>query len=283
MRQTGHVLHREVPIERLGEFVTERGNPRNRKHVTSAEIEVPAPFLRRGVRFIDTPGITSIHEHNTATTLAFLPQVDAALFVTGADGPLSEYERAFLDAVRARVRKFFFVLNKIDQIPPPERDEAIGFARRVLADHLGTEDVRIFPILSWTVLQARLNGDTAPLSASSLLAFDETLAGFLTEEHSQMLLIALHDRALKLLGKIRFMAALRTRKQATDTDPALVEELGRQLDRLEAERRQVTDRLRERIRTAATGAGRDRSHRGACRSAGATATRRRAAATRRGE
>ncbi len=49
-----------APISQLAEYVTERGNPGNRnKKVTTANVEVPLPFLRRGLEFVDTPGVGS--------------------------------------------------------------------------------------------------------------------------------------------------------------------------------------------------------------------------------
>jgi hypothetical protein len=66
IKHQGAVLPEAVPPSRLAELITERGNPRNEKRILSAEIEVPAPFLRRGLRFIDTPGIGSIHDHEAA-------------------------------------------------------------------------------------------------------------------------------------------------------------------------------------------------------------------------
>jgi hypothetical protein len=47
---------------------------------------------------VDTPGIGSVFEGNTRVTQEFLPQIDAVLFVFGADPPLSGDE---LDELRA--------------------------------------------------------------------------------------------------------------------------------------------------------------------------------------
>ena len=47
----------EFPVQRLAEFVTEKENPGNCKRVKTAIVELPLPFLRRGVEFVDTPGI----------------------------------------------------------------------------------------------------------------------------------------------------------------------------------------------------------------------------------
>ncbi len=64
----------KVPISKIAEYVTEKGNPGNAKEVASASLELPVQFLRRGLEFVDTPGIGSAIEANTATTYDFLPQ-----------------------------------------------------------------------------------------------------------------------------------------------------------------------------------------------------------------
>lgn len=66
IQQAGRAFNQQIAIDALPAFITERGNPGNRKRVLSSDLEVPAPFLRRGLRFVDTPGIGSSHEHNTA-------------------------------------------------------------------------------------------------------------------------------------------------------------------------------------------------------------------------
>ena len=67
-------LTQELPLADLSDYVTERGNPGNEKGVLTAQVEVPVSFLRRGLHFIDTPGVGLASAANTATTYAFLPE-----------------------------------------------------------------------------------------------------------------------------------------------------------------------------------------------------------------
>ena len=75
----------EAPLAKLSDYVTERGNPGNRRRIARAVIEMPSPFLRRGLEFVDTPGVGSAIEANTAITQHFLPQCDAVIFITSVD------------------------------------------------------------------------------------------------------------------------------------------------------------------------------------------------------
>jgi predicted GTPase len=94
-------------LGQLAGFVTERGNPGNEKGLIEARVELPERFLRRGLHFIDTPGIGSARQENTATTYEFLPEADAVIFVTSVEAPLSAAEEDFLHEIRAQVRRLF--------------------------------------------------------------------------------------------------------------------------------------------------------------------------------
>ncbi len=77
-----------IPLESVDKYVSEEKNPENAKHVAALEIFVPSPLLATGMCFVDTPGLGSVFTGNTAATQAFMPHIDAALVVIGADPPL---------------------------------------------------------------------------------------------------------------------------------------------------------------------------------------------------
>ena len=78
-----------IPVKTVDEYVSEEKNPENEKHVAALEIFVPSPLLSTGMCFVDTPGLGSVFTGNTAATQAFIPHIDAALVVIGADPPLA--------------------------------------------------------------------------------------------------------------------------------------------------------------------------------------------------
>ena len=80
---------REIAIADLEEYVTEERNPENKKAVDGAEVFVPSSLLSSGMCFVDTPGLGSTFLGNTAATQAFIPHIDAALVVVGADPPIA--------------------------------------------------------------------------------------------------------------------------------------------------------------------------------------------------
>ena len=47
---------KNVCIEELADFITEKGNPKNMRGVRCAHIEYSSPFLEKGMLLVDTPG-----------------------------------------------------------------------------------------------------------------------------------------------------------------------------------------------------------------------------------
>ena len=94
----------EIPVTNVEEYVSEEKNPENVKHVAALEIFVPSPLLATGMCFVDTPGLGSVFTGNTAATQAFIPHIDAALVVIGADPPLAGEELVLIEAVSQHVQ-----------------------------------------------------------------------------------------------------------------------------------------------------------------------------------
>jgi GTP-binding protein EngB required for normal cell division len=127
---------RDVGLSGLKEYVTEELNPENRKAVDGAEVFVPSSLLSSGMCFVDTPGLGSVFTGNTATTQAFIPHIDAALVVVGADPPIAGEELVLVEAVGKQVQDLILVINKADRTTDPERAAAVQFTREVLEKRL---------------------------------------------------------------------------------------------------------------------------------------------------
>ena len=194
----GALYPEEAPISSLAEYVTEKGNSGNAKKVACASLELPVQFLRRGLEFVDTPGIGSAIEANTATTYGFLPRSDAVIFVTAVDTPLTRAETDFLQSIREYVRKVFFVVNKIDLAADRERREILNFISERLKRQTGAEEVRIFPISSALALESKLAGKEEGFEQSGVKALQEALSEFLSNEKSNVLLVSVLDKVLRV-------------------------------------------------------------------------------------
>jgi|HubBroStandDraft_1064217.scaffolds.fasta_scaffold50894_1 hypothetical protein len=126
----------DIPIKAVDEYVSEEKNAENAKHVAALEIFVPCPLLATGMCFVDTPGLGSVFTGNAAATKAFIPHIDAALVVIGADPPISGEELVLVEGVARHVQDFIIVVNKSDRTTDEERSAAIAFARGQLDKRL---------------------------------------------------------------------------------------------------------------------------------------------------
>ncbi len=81
----------------------------------------PVEVLRT-VNIVDTPGTNAIMREHETLTADFIPRSDLVLFLTSADRPFTESERAFLNLIRSRGKKIILIVNKIDIL---QDDEAV--------------------------------------------------------------------------------------------------------------------------------------------------------------
>jgi small GTP-binding protein len=113
----------------------------------------PAELLRE-INIVDTPGTNAIIRRHEELTRDFVPRSDLVLFVTSADRPFTESERAFLEQIRQWGKKIVFIVNKTDILTPQERDQVVNYVRENATTLLG-EPPRIFGVSARTASDAR--------------------------------------------------------------------------------------------------------------------------------
>jgi hypothetical protein len=170
---------RDIGPGEVGAYVTEAENPENRKGVEAVEVFLPSPLLASGLCLVDTPGLGSVFTGSTRVTRDFVPHIDAALVVLGADPPLSGEELVLVEEVARHTEALLFVLNKADRLAAADRHEARRFAEEVLGRRLrrpvgpffevsATERLASGPTRDWARLEAAL-GDLAQQSGRQLV------------------------------------------------------------------------------------------------------------------
>ena len=200
LRIAGSNLTSEIKISELADFVTERRNPGNRNRIEMAEVQVPVDILQRGFFFVDTPGLGSAVRENTATTLNFLPNADAIVFVTSCDAPLTAGELGYLRQCRSTVRQLFLVVNKTDLVSAAERENVLEFVKAKAREELDEADVRVYAVSARDALAARTSGNAAALAESGIGQVEEDLIRYLTSQRHSDFLLQACDRASELLG-----------------------------------------------------------------------------------
>jgi len=149
-------------------FLVRYGDEASRSvtHDDVAVVHLPVDWLRE-VNLVDTPGTNAVIRSHEQITEHFVPRSDLVLFVTSADRPFSESERAFLERIRRWGKKIVIVVNKMEMIESEkERGQVLVFVAENARQLVGG-DTRIFPVSARLALEAkqqeRNNG--APLAA----------------------------------------------------------------------------------------------------------------------
>jgi small GTP-binding protein len=161
-----------------------RYGPAPGEHLAEAfltERTYPAELLRE-LNIVDTPGTNAIVRRHEELTRDYVPRADLVLFVTSADRPFTESERAFLEQVRQWGKKILFVINKIDILDrAAERDEVAAYVGAHAAELLG-EEPRVFSVSARQALEARTGGAAELWERSGFEAVEEYLLRTLDQD-----------------------------------------------------------------------------------------------------
>jgi GTP-binding protein EngB required for normal cell division len=193
------------PLAALGDLVTERGNPGNRRDLASVTVVADAPVLARGVELVDTPGTGSVYAHNTAEAEAALGTMDAAVFVLTADPPVSASECELMAQVAELSVTMFVVFNKADYLAgygsrgDDDLAEALEFTARVAAQAAG-RPIRLYPMSARAALTA--GGDPG------FAVFAEDFTDYLARGRAADLTASVAAHARRLAVSLRDESAL---------------------------------------------------------------------------
>ena len=127
---------KEIKKEELEDYCSEQKNQGNHKKVETVKLWIPDHPFQEGVVLVDTPGVGSVHQHNTDSSYAYLEQSDAIIFLLSVDSPVSETEREFLLKAGEYASKFFFAVNKIDTVSPEDFATFQEFCTKVIEESM---------------------------------------------------------------------------------------------------------------------------------------------------
>jgi small GTP-binding protein len=209
----------------------------------------PIPALR-DVAFVDTPGTNAVIARHQQLTERFVPRADLVLFVTSADRPFSESERAFLELIASWGKKIVLIVNKIDQLEGDRaREEVVDFVRRHAGEVLSGSPPRPFPVAARAARRAQRQQDDAALAASGLPELERFLSDALDDaERIRLKLSSPMGVAARLASDAA--AAVRTRLSLLDEDRRTLDAVRRQRRAFEREMRREAQTYLARIKTA---------------------------------
>ena len=211
----------QINVLRYGDVV-ERQVREASLHVITAPVE-----LLRDIHIVDTPGTNAIIREHERITADFVPRSDLVLFVTSADRPFTETERAFLEQVRGWGKKVVIVVNKID-ILDDERQVADIRAYVAESAHamLGFDPV-IFPVSAKLALRAK-QGEPAAWAASNFEALESYIRSSL-DAPARVHLKLLNPLGVGTALAERYLTVVRDRLALLRDDFATLDEVDRQL------------------------------------------------------
>jgi hypothetical protein len=197
----------QVAVSDLAQYVSEEHNPENTKGISGAEVFVPCALLSTGMCLVDTPGLGSVFTGNTAATQAFIPHIDAALVVVGADPPLAGEELALVEAVGRQVKNLILVLNKADRATEAERSAAVRFTQHVLEKRLRRSVGPVFEVSAADRLENR----------GPVRDWDKLLAALqhLVQSSGRQLIQAACERGVQRLGE-QLLAIIAEEREALE-------------------------------------------------------------------
>jgi small GTP-binding protein len=156
----------------------------------SGALVVTAPVeLLRDLQVVDTPGTNAIHRDHERLTREFVPRADLVLFVTSADRPFTESERAFLETIRDWGKKIVVLVNKADIFESEgELSQVLAFVDQAAYQLFGTATQR-FAISARRAWHAK-HGDPEQMAASGFGPLETWLRDTLDDEERFRLKLA---------------------------------------------------------------------------------------------
>jgi small GTP-binding protein len=192
------------------------------------EIALPVEILRE-MNVVDTPGTNAVIRGHEALTREFVPRSDLVLFVTSADRPFTESERAFLEAVRSWGKKIVVAVNKVDILETPEDvDTVVEFVRDRMRALLGLRP-EVFAVSARQAQRAKATGRSPGRSATGFAALEAFVTRTLDDaERVRLKLLNPLGVASRVLEGAQ--ASLSERLAVLDEDAATLRDVDGQLE-----------------------------------------------------
>jgi len=202
------------------------------------EIGAPIPLLKE-ISIVDTPGTNAIVRKHEEITSQFVPRSDLVLFVTSADRPLSESERAFLQQIRDWGKKLVLVLNKVDLL---QNDDEVRQVENFIIENihslLGIQP-EIFSVSSRLALQAK-KGNPHLWHASHFEELEKHIQNSL-DETERIRLKFLNPVGVGLNLNQRYGDVVQSRLELLNEDWEVISRVERQLTLYKEDMRQDFD------------------------------------------
>ena len=189
------------------------------------ELTAPVPLLQQ-LSIVDTPGTNSIIHRHEEITSRFVPRSDLVLFVTSADRPFTETERAFMERIRDWGKKVVVVINKIDILKSETALANVqAFVTNGVRDTLGME-LQLFAVSALLAQRAK-HGEPALWQPSRFEPLERYIHDTLDETGRLRLKLTNPLGVGSHLGK-RYLAVTEERLALLQDDVTMLDDVDRQ-------------------------------------------------------
>jgi small GTP-binding protein len=200
----------------------ERTAPEPHLHAISAPIE-----LLQQIHIVDTPGTNAIMREHERITAEFVPRSDLVLFVTSADRPYTETERAFIQRIADWGKKVVIVVNKVDLL---DRPEDVAAVRAFVATHAATVlglTPDLYCVSARLALRAK-QGEPALLEQSGFDSLERFIHDSL-DDRSRLQLKLLNPLGVAQHLTTRYLSVVNERLDLLKHDLTVLDDVDRQL------------------------------------------------------
>jgi small GTP-binding protein len=211
----------QINVLRYGES-QERQVENENLHILTAPVALLAEL-----NIVDTPGTNAIIRQHETITQQFVPRSDLVLFVTSADRPFTESERAFLEKIRDWGKKVLIVLNKVDLFQSQgELEQVNTFINENTRSLLGINP-EIFPISARQALRAK-QGEPELWQSSRFEALEKYIQNTL-DDRSRLILKFMNPLGVGSHLVEKYLQVTHSRLELLKTDLTLLEDVDTQL------------------------------------------------------
>jgi small GTP-binding protein len=211
-----------VTLVRYGE-----SDSRTRQSESFEVVEANSSVLEK-VDIVDTPGTNAITREHEALTRDFIPRSDLVLFVTSADRPFTESERAFLQSIRDWGKKIVFAINKFDILESDAQVAEVETFVRDNARKLVSSAPEVFSVSARWALQGKTRNDDALLRKSRFGALEDYVVSVL-DDRERVRLKLLNPIGVGLSLQAKYSGMVAAELEVLKKDLGMLSEIERQL------------------------------------------------------
>ncbi len=140
-------IYEEIDLKELVNFISEEKNPENIKNIENAIVESPGLKRMNRLKFIDTPGLGSIFNHNSSITANWLPNTGISFILISCTQPLSENDLKLIEETIHFGPEIVIILTKTDLIDKSDIKNLKSFVSVMLRKKFGKD----FPVFEYSV------------------------------------------------------------------------------------------------------------------------------------